>query len=70
LPLPSAASDFRSAIASKVRFSWPTESDGVAAEDELVLLLELVDELEELLQAAAARHKASVADSTSPFLAT
>ncbi|MGH3287149.1 MAG: hypothetical protein ACRDPD_21095 [Streptosporangiaceae bacterium] len=40
---------------------------------ELELVLELPDELEELaelLQAAAARHRASVADTASPFLAT
>jgi hypothetical protein len=60
-------------MALKVRSSWPTEIDGTAAlELELVLVLELLleDELEELLQAAAARHKASAAESTSPFLAT
>jgi hypothetical protein len=57
-------------MALKVRSSWPTEIDGTA-ELELVLVLELLpeDELEEL-QAAAARHKASAAESTSPFLAT
>jgi hypothetical protein len=47
--------------------------DGVAPaeleDDELVLLEDELDELE-LLQAAAARHRASDTDSTSPFLAT
>jgi len=57
------------AIASKVRSSWPTEIVGTvpAEADELELVVEL---LEELLQAAAARHKASDTDTTSPFLAT
>jgi hypothetical protein len=60
------------AIASKVRSSWPTEIVGTvpAAAEELEVELELLDELEELLQAAAARHRASVADTASPFLAT
>ncbi|MGH3205431.1 MAG: hypothetical protein ACRDOA_10165 [Streptosporangiaceae bacterium] len=66
------ASGFRSAIALKVRSSWVIEIDGVEPA-ELELVLELPDELEELaelLQAAAARHRASVADTASPFLAT
>jgi hypothetical protein len=60
------------AIALKVRSSWPTEIDGTvpAAPDELDVEPEVVDELVELLQAAAARHRASVADTASPFLAT
>jgi hypothetical protein len=60
------------AIASKVRSSWPTEIVGTAPEEleALALVLLLVDELDELLQAAAARHKASDTDTTSPFLAT
>ena len=60
------------AIASKLRPSWLTEIDTVALEElgELELVLELVEELDELLQAAAARHKASDTDITSPFLAT
>jgi hypothetical protein len=59
------------AIASKVRSSWPTEIVGTepAELEELEVELELLDELEEL-QAAAARHRASVADTASPFLAT
>jgi hypothetical protein len=60
------------AIAAKVRSSWPTEIVGtVPAElEEPAVELELPDELPELLQAAAARHRASVVDTTSPFLAT
>jgi hypothetical protein len=57
------------AIASKVRSSWPTEIVGTEPAA-LELVVELADELEELLQAAAARHKASDTDTTSPFLAT
>jgi hypothetical protein len=49
------------------------EIDGVAPAEledvELVLLEDVLDELE-LLQAAAARHRASDTDTTSPFLAT
>jgi len=56
----------------KVRSSWPTEIDGTAPAEpeELAVEPELLDELAELLQAAAARHKASDTDTTSPFLAT
>jgi len=69
--LPAAARGFSEAIALKVRSSWPTEIDGTApAEPEEVEPELLLDELAELLQAAAARHKASDTDTTSPFLAT
>jgi hypothetical protein len=73
LPLPSAASGFRAVIAEKVRVSELTEIDGTIAPEELeaeaeVPLPALVEE--ELLQAAAARHKASDTDTTAPFLAT
>jgi hypothetical protein len=63
------ARGFRAAIALKVRSSWVIEIDGtVPAElEEPEVELELLDEL---LQAAAARHRASVADTASPFLAT
>jgi hypothetical protein len=47
----------------------PIEIDGTAAELAEVEL-ELVELLVELLQAAAARHKASDDEITSPFLAT
>jgi len=52
-----------------------TEMDGTVADDELeaealLLVPPLADEDEELLQAAAARHKASDTDvTTAPFLA-
>jgi hypothetical protein len=57
-----------------VRSNWATEIDTVAPDDELAeLLLLLPLEGEEellLLQAAAARHKATDADTaTAPFLA-
>jgi hypothetical protein len=55
------------AIASKVRSSWPTEIVGTEPAELEEVELELLDEL---LQAAAARHRASVADTASPFLAT
>ena len=52
----------------KVRSSWVTEIDGTELEEPEP---EVAPEpLDELLQAAAARHKASAVDSTSPFLAT
>jgi hypothetical protein len=71
LPLPVEARGFRAAIALKVRSSWPIEIDGtVPAEPVEPVEPELLDELAELLQAAAARHRASVADTASPFLAT
>jgi hypothetical protein len=76
LPLPWEARGFSAAIADKVRSNWPTEIDGTVPADELELLvaeaLLLGPELEEeeLLQAAAARHKASDTDATAPFLAT
>jgi len=68
--LPSAARGFSEAIALKVRSSWPTEIDGTAPAELEEVEPELLDELAELLQAAAARHKASDTDTTSPFLAT
>jgi len=53
--------------------NWATEIDTVAPDEELALLeLPPLGELDEelLLQAAAARHKASDADATTaPFLA-
>jgi hypothetical protein len=71
--LPADARGFSVAIAEKLRFSWASEIDTEAAELEV---LALADELVEagvlllLLQAAAARHKASDADATAaPFLA-
>jgi hypothetical protein len=74
--LPWEARGFSAAIADKVRSNWPTEIDGTVPADELellvaeALLLGLELEEEELLQAAAARHKASDTDATAPFLAT
>jgi hypothetical protein len=71
--LPADASGFSVAIAEKVRFSWASETDTEGAE--LELLVALVDDvlgvlLLLLLQAAAARHKASDTDATAaPFLA-
>src|SRR6516165_2718531 len=74
LPWPAAVSGFSVAIAARVRSNWATEIDTVTLEvlEALELALdELVVELdEELLQAAAKRHKASAADTASPFLAT
>jgi len=72
LPLPAAVSGFSADIAEKSRVNWATEIDTVAPDEELALLeLPPLGELdEELLQAAAARHKASDADATTaPFLA-
>jgi hypothetical protein len=55
-------------IAEKVRVSWESEIDTVAPEPELEPLAGVEDE--ELLQAAAARHRASDTDvTTAPFLA-
>jgi hypothetical protein len=56
-----------------VRSNEPTEIDGTAAPDELagaLVLPPVAVEDEELLQAAAARHKASDTDATAPLLAT
>ena len=53
-------------MASKVRSSWPTEIDGTAELELLELVVLLEDELEEL-QAAAARHKASAAETHKPL---
>jgi len=71
LPLPAATRGFSADSAEKVRSNWVTEIDTDTAE-ELALALVLVGVLEEelLLQAAAARHKASDTDvTTAPFLA-
>jgi hypothetical protein len=75
--LPWAARGFSAAIAEKVRSNELTEIDGAVPPEELelaeaLLLLGGVElEDEELLQAAAARHKASDTDAaTAPFLAT
>jgi hypothetical protein len=72
------ARGFSAAIAEKVRSNELTEIDGAVPPDEvleadaLVLVLPpLALEDEELLQAAAARHKASDTDATpAPFVAT
>jgi hypothetical protein len=57
-------------MAEKVRSNWPTEIDTLAPDEELELPPLGALEDEELLQAAAARHKASDADATTaPFLA-
>jgi len=67
-------SGFRADIAAKVRSNWATEIETVVPpDDELalpVLVLVGVLEDEELLHAAAARHRANDADATTaPFLA-
>ena len=73
LPLPAAVSGFSTDIADRVRSNWATEIDTVAPLELGLLLLLLPLEGEEellLLQAAAARHKATDADTTTaPFLA-
>ena len=75
LPLPAAARGFSAVIAAKDRSNWVTEIVTVVDDDEpeaeaLVLVLVLAVDEEELLQAAAARHKASDTDvTTAPFLA-
>ena len=72
LPWPAAASGFSTAIADRVRSNWAIEIDTDTPELEALALVlaELEDELdEELLQAAAARLKASATDTASPFLA-
>jgi hypothetical protein len=71
LPLPAEASGFSADIAVKFRSNWATEIDTLVPDEELALLeLPPLGELEEeLLHAAAARHKASDADATTaPFL--
>jgi hypothetical protein len=75
--LPAEARGFSADIAEKVRSNWVTEIDTDAPPELLALaVLELVGvlllEVEVLLlQAAAARHKASDADATTaPFLAS
>jgi hypothetical protein len=73
--LPAAARGFSVAIEAKLRSNWVTEIVTVADDELEVEALALVlppvaDEDEELLQAAAARHKASDTDvTTAPFLA-
>ena len=75
MPLPRAARGFSVAIADMVLSNELTEMDGTVADDELeaealLLVPPLAVEDEELLQAAAARHKASDTDvTTAPFLA-
>jgi hypothetical protein len=71
LPLPAEASGFRADIAEKVRSNWPIEIDTAGADELELLELPPLGALleEELLHAAAARHKASDADAaTAPFL--
>jgi hypothetical protein len=68
-------SGFSTDIAAKLRSNWATEIDTVVPDGELVvaageLVLALDGEEELLLHAAAARHKASDAETTTaPFLA-
>ena len=75
LPLPAEASGFNVDMAEKSRVSWVIEIVTETAEElalalVLVVLLGVLEE-ELLLQAAAARHKASDTDvTTAPFLAT
>jgi len=73
LPLPAVARGFSTDIAVKFRSNWATEIDTVVPPDVAVGLVVLplgALEDEELLQAAAPRHKASDADTTTaPFLA-
>jgi hypothetical protein len=72
LPWPSAASGFSADIADRVRSNWLTEIDTDELGDELLEPVGVVEPEEEelLLQAAAARHRASDADAaTAPFLA-
>jgi hypothetical protein len=58
-------------IAAKSRVNWATEIDTVVPPDvEVGLLVPPLGELVELLQAAAARHKASDADATTAPLLT
>jgi hypothetical protein len=70
--LPAAARGFSTDIAVKFRSNWATEIDTVVPPVELGLLLPPLGALEdeELLQAAAARHKASDADATTAPLLT
>src|ERR1700761_9337914 len=70
LPLPRPASGLSCDMADMVRLRALTEIDGTAAELELPLPVPALDD-EELLQPAAARHKATDTDATAaPFLAT
>ena len=72
LPLPAVVSGFRVDIAARPRVNWATEMVTVvpAVERGLLLLPPLGGlEDEELLHAAAARHRATDADATTaPFL--
>jgi hypothetical protein len=73
LPLPWLARGCNDDIADSVRSNWLTEIDTEAPADELELVLlvgvPLPEDEELLLQAAAARHRASDADvTTAPFL--
>jgi hypothetical protein len=65
-------SGFSTDIADRVRSNWATEIDTLTPDAEVGLLVpvpELAGEEVLLLQAAAARHKASDADvTTAPFL--
>ena len=73
MPLPAAARGFSSDIADRVRLNWAIEIDTDTLELEALALVLAVLEVEldeELLQAAAARLKASATDTASPFLAT
>ena len=71
LPLPALASGLRDDMAEKVRLSELTDMDGTAPLELLLVPPVLVLEDVELLQAAAARHKASDTDATAaPCLAT
>ena len=75
LPWPAAVRAFSAVIAEKVRLNEDIEMFTVVeADDELeaealVLVLVLADVEEELLQAAAARPKATADVTTAPFLA-
>jgi hypothetical protein len=72
LPFPWEARGFSWDIADSVRSNWVTEIDTDEPDEELLELVGVVepDEEELLLQAAAARHKASDAvAATAPFLA-
>jgi hypothetical protein len=71
--LPWLASGCSEDIADRVRSNWVTETDTDPPDDELELAPlvgePLPEEEELLLQAAAARHRASDADAaTAPFL--
>ena len=73
-PLPIPASGFSVLMAEKLLLSWLIEMAGTATAGELELELELellagfVDDELLLLQAAAARHKATDSVTAAPFL--